>query len=46
MKAENFSENIYAIEKENQGEYQYYCWCVEYTGGIRLQVAELELYTD
>ena len=44
--AKNFLNNIFNIEPENQVDYQYYCWCVEYTGGGRLQVAELELYAE
>ena len=46
MYAEDFYENGYAIDANKQGEYRYYCWLIEYTGGGEIEVAELELYID
>ena len=43
---ESFYANGYVIDAANQGEYQYYCWCVEYTGGNNIEVAELELFVE
>lgn len=45
MYAEDFYENGYVVDAEKQGEYRYYCWVIEYTGGGEMEVAELELYT-
>ncbi len=41
----DFTPFGYSIDEDKQGEYQYYCWFVEYTGGS-LQVCELLLYAD
>ena len=44
--AESFHSYGYMVDADKQGEYQYYCWLIEYVSGERVQVAELELYVD
>ncbi len=46
MTANSFCSNGYVIDESMQGEYQYYCWVIEYAGGTHIQVAELELYSN
>lgn len=44
MAAVNFEENGYDIDADKEGEFQYFCWMIEYTGGGSFQICELEIY--
>lgn len=51
MSDQNHGQTVHAIAPYVRGEYQYYCWLVEYMGYPEerfkaMQFAELELYTD
>ena len=38
MAAVNFEANGYDIDADKEGEYQYFCWMIEYTGGGSFQI--------
>ena len=44
MAAVNFEENGYDVDADKEGEYQYFCWVIEYTGGDAFQICEFEIY--
>lgn len=46
MIGDNYFENGYAIDPENQGEYQYYALMLGYSAEPQFQLAEIYLYAD
>ena len=44
MAAVNFEANGYDVDADKEGEYQYFCWMIEYTGGGSFQINELEIF--
>lgn len=46
MVADNYFDNGYAIDPENQGEYQYYALMLGYSAEQQFQLSEIRLYAD
>ncbi len=44
MAAMDFTANGYDVDADKEGEYQYFCWVIEYTGGGSFQINELEIF--
>lgn len=44
MASVNFEANGYDVDADKEGEYQYFCWMIEYTGGDAFQICELEIF--
>lgn len=44
MTEADFTENGYAVDADKQGEYQYYCWYIEYTRDNVFQACEFEIF--